>query len=215
MFVYLLKLPEHRVMKLWFLFLLLLSSCTTKPVAPEIPPTVFQMTEVNPNKWTALTRQNLDHLMQVYDLTPLLFTLKIQIESQVKSHSHPILTLNTRYAESPKKLFSVFVHEQLHWWIDQNKTKMDKAIEEIKALFPTLPATILAKDTYSTYQHLIICFLEYETMIHYLQKKEANKILKDFIQKDNIYPWVNTQVYLKYKPIESIVKKYKLSVKLK
>ena len=216
MFVYLLKLPEHRVMKLWiFLYLILLSSCTTKPVAKELPVTAFTMSEINPNKWTALTRQNLEHLMQVYDLVPLLFTMEIHIESQVKSHSHPILTLNTRYAESPKKLLSVFVHEQLHWWAEKNQAEMNKAIEEIKVLFPTLPTTGIAKDTQSTYLHLIICFLEYEAMIHYLQKKDANKILKDFIQKDNIYPWINTQVYLKYKPIEAIVKKHKLSPKLK
>lgn len=212
MFVYYLNLPEHRVMKIWFLLLLfLVSGCTTKPVTQEIPAAVFRMTEINPNKWTALTRQNLEQLMQVYDLVPYLFTLNLQIKSQVKSHSHPILTLNTRYAENPKNLLSVFVHEQLHWWAEKNKNDMNKAIQEIKLLFPNLPADVQEKDTHATYQHLIICFLEYEAMIHYLQKRDANKVLKDFIQKDKIYPWINTQVYLKYKAIEAIVKKYNLS----
>jgi hypothetical protein len=199
-------------MKIWFLLLIfLVTGCTTKPVTQEIPAAVFSMTEINPNKWTALTRQNLEQLMHVYDLVPYLFTFNLQIKSQVKSRSHPILTLNTHYAESPKHLLSVFLHKQLHWWAEKNKNDMNKAIQEIKLLFPNLPADVQVKDAHATYQHLIICFLEYEAMIHFLQKRDANKVLKDFIQKDKIYPWINTQVYLKYKAIEAIVKKYHLS----
>ena len=194
-----------------FILLLVLCSCATKPNDPIISGAVIRITEVGPNKWTAITRQNLEHLMQVYDLAPLLYTLDIQIQSQVVPHSHPILTLNTRYAEQPNKLLSVFVHEQLHWWGEKNKAEMNKAIEEIKILFPNLPKEGIAKDANSTYLHLVICFLEYKTMIHFLKKKEANKILKDFIQKDKIYPWINTQVYLKYKSIDAIIKKHKLS----
>lgn len=199
-------------MKTWpLLFLFFISNCTTKPVVQKTPGKVMRMTEVGPDKWTALTRQNLEQLLQVYDLVPLLFTYDIHIESRVKSHSHPILTLNTRYAEHPKKLLSVFLHEQLHWWAVKNKIAMSKAMAEIKMLFPKLPPQIPVKDAPSTYQHFIICFLEYQTMIHYLQKREANRVLKDFIQKDKIYPWINTQMYLKYKAIETIIKKYKLS----
>lgn len=193
------------------LLLLFISNCATKPVAQPPIGKVIRMTEVRPDKWTALTRQNLEQLMQVYDLVPLLFTYDIHIESKIKSHSHPVLTLNTRFAESPKKLLSVFLHEQLHWWAENNKVAMSKAMAEIKKLFPQLPPEISAKDASATYQHFIICFLEYQTMIHYLQKKEANRVLKDFIQKDKIYPWINTQMYLKYKAIEAIIKKYKLS----
>lgn len=212
MIVYSQNLPEHRQMKiLTFLLLAILSGCATSPQAPIIADDVMSITEVNPNKWTALTRQNLEHLVQIYDLRPILFTKKIFIESRVIPHSHPNLTLNTRYAEYPKKLLSVFVHEQLHWWAGLKKNDMDKAILEMKKVFPVLPKEGLAKDPESTYLHLVICFLEYKAMIHYLEKKEANKILKDFIQVDKIYPWIYTQVYLKYKTLDPIINKYNLS----
>jgi hypothetical protein len=213
MIVYFPILPEHRVMRiLTILLLLCLSSCTTKPPqAPVVAEDMMSITEVNPNKWTALTRQNLEHLVQIYHLKPIFFTNKIVIESKVTPHSYPVLTLNTRFAEQPNKLLSVFVHEQLHWWSNKKKVEMKKAMQELKKIFPVLPKEGISKDGHSPYLHLIICFLEHQTMTHYLQKKEANRILKDFIQKDKIYPWINTQVYLKYKKLDGIVKKFNLS----
>jgi hypothetical protein len=199
------------------LIALLISSCSTKPttvpaagaVQPEI-----RITEINPNKWTALTRQNLEHLIQIYNLAPLFFTYEIHIQSQVIPQSHPILILNTRYAENPHKLMSLLIHEQLHWWAATHKEKFDKAIVDLKILFPTLPKEGIAKDEHSTYLHLAICFLEYESMIHFVKKRKANKILKDYIQNEKIYPWIYSQVYLKYKLIEEIIKKYDLSPNL-
>jgi hypothetical protein len=192
-------------MKILTLLLLgFLSACTTTPSTPAVPKEVITISEINPNKWTALTVQNLEQLIQVYDLSPILFTRKIQIEAKIKSHSHPILTLNTRFAEAPNKLLSAFAHEQLAWWVDFKKDEVAKAIQDLKGIVPALEGD-------STYVDIIICFLEYESMIHILGKKEANKVLKDFIQKDNVYPWVNTQVYLKYKTIEATIRRYKLS----
>jgi hypothetical protein len=187
---------------LTFLILLVLASCTTKPQIQTTSDKVITITEINPNKWTAITRQNLEQLFQVYHLKPFLFTHDLQIQSQVTPHSHPVLTLNTRFAEQPNKLLSVFIHEQLHWWAESKTESVNKAITELKVLFPQLPQDGL---------NLIICFFEYESMIHFVGRKEANKILKDFIHKDKIYPQIYTQVYLKYKPIDAIVTKYALN----
>lgn len=192
-------------MRILIVFLLfVLCGCTTEPKKPAISGSVIRISEISPDKWTALARQNLEQLIQIYHLDPILFTRDINIQSNIETHSHPILSLNTRYAEYPNKLLSVFVHEQLHWWVDHKKQNVDKAIHEMKKIFPVLP-----KD--STYLHLIICFLEYDAMIHYLKLKEANKILKDFIYKDKINSWINTQVYLKFKTINFIIKRNKLS----
>lgn len=205
MIVYFHVFAEHRIMKILTLLLIgILSACSTRPTAPTAPQEIITISEINPNKWTALTVQNLEQLIQVYDLTPILFTRKIQIESKVMSHSHPILTLNTRYAESPNKLLSAFAHEQLAWWVDLKKDQVARATQDLKGIIPGL-------DGDSAYVNIIICFLEYEAMIHFLGKKEANKILKDFIQKDNVYPLINTQVYLKFKNIDATIRKYKLS----
>jgi hypothetical protein len=197
---------------LTYLFVLLLSSCTSRPQAPLIAVPMLRMTEIGPNKWTALTRQNLEHLLQIYDLSPYLLTLDIQIQSQALPHSHPVLTLNTRFAEQPNKLLATFIHEQLHWWVLSKTKELNQPIEEIKAILPTLPKEELGSDVNSAYLETIICFLEYKTMIQLVNKKEANKILKDFINTDKVYPWINTQMYLKFKAIEAILNKHKLGV---
>lgn len=188
---------------------LLLWSCSQPQVRVNSGPEI-QITEISPNKWTALTRQNIEHLIQIYHLAPLFFTKDIHIQSRVIPHSHPQLTLNTRYAEEPKKLLAVLIHEQFHWWAVSKKEAFEKAIIDVKKLFPVLPKEGLAKDAESTYLHLIICYLEYEGLIYYLGKKDANAILKDFIQKEKIYPWIFTQVYLKNKEIGQIVTKFDL-----
>ncbi len=194
------------------LFVLLMSGCTSQPQAPLVTAPMLRMTEVGPNKWTALTRQNLEHLLQIYDLKPFLWTLDIQIQSHVTPHSHPVLTLSTRYAEQPNKLLAAFLHEQLHWWSIIKAKELQTATEEIKGILPALPKEELGSDVNSAYVETIICFLEYKTMIQLVNKKEANKVLKDFINTDKVYPWINTQVYLKFKAIEAILKKHKLTL---
>lgn len=203
---------DHKRMKsLLIILFLLLSGCTSQKAAlPEATGTHLKITEINPNKWTALTRQDLEHLLQIYDLAPLIFTYDIHIQSRVIPHSHPILTLNTRYAERPNKLLSVFIHEQLHWWVEGKKSELTGAVAELRVLYPEVPQQGGARSVYSTYLHLIICFLEFEAINHYLGKAEASKIIKEFIEVDKIYPWIYTQVQLKNTEIAQIVNKNKL-----
>ena len=197
-----------------FLILFLLTACATPLATNEKKDSgnepLLYITEVNPSKWTALTRQNLNHLLQVYHLTPLLFTKKVRIESKVIPTSHPVLTLNTRHAEEPFQLLSVFLHEQFHWWMELKSPEVSLAMDDLKQLFPELPKEGVAKDRRSTYLHLIICFLEYDSLIFYLGEKEANKILKDLTYQDKIYPWIYQQVDLHFKEIESIILKHHL-----
>ena len=196
---------------LTILFFLFLSGCTSQKAATPAPNgPELKITEINPNKWTALTRQNLEHLLSIYDLTPVIFTYDIQIESRVIPHSHPVLTLNTRYAEKPHKLLSVFIHEQLHWWVEGKVNELTASISELRQLFPTLPTQGVAKSDYSTYLHLIVCFLEYESLVHYMGATSANIQLDELIHEEKIYPWIYTQVKNRKSEIGRIVEKNNL-----
>lgn len=185
-----------------FLFLLLAGCATTAPVqAPPAP--ILRITEVAPNKLTAIARQNLEHLLGVYHLSPLIFTENVFIRSNVIPHSHPTLTLNTRFAEQPNKLLAAFIHEELHWWMSRNKANLARASKELKKLIPKLPAK-------TTYEHIVVCFLEYDGLIFYLGNKEATKIIRGFVLQDKLHPWIYTEVLKKHKQINRIAKKYKL-----
>ncbi len=62
-------------------------------------------------------RDQLRRLLRTYDLHKWLFTRDVLIQSGVIPHSHPVLTLNTRYVDDDTAQLATFVHEQLHWFL--------------------------------------------------------------------------------------------------
>src|SRR5262245_53037606 len=62
-------------------------------------------------------RDQLRRLLRAYDLHKWLFTRDVLIQSGVIPHSHPVLTLNTRYVDDDTAQLATFVHEQLHWFL--------------------------------------------------------------------------------------------------
>jgi hypothetical protein len=196
-----------KTLPLILLFSALFWGCATKP--EEVTPLGLEILEIAPNKWTALTKQNMLHLAQVYDLRPMLFTKKIHIQSQVVPHSHPVLTINTRNAENPKKILSVWLHEELHWWALQKSRNVNLAMKELKKIYPKAPVT-KSNGPDSTFLHLIICHLELKALGFFVGNKEAREIITEIMKKDKIYPWIYYQVLYKDFAIKRIVKKYKL-----
>lgn len=185
---------------LMILIFLLLSGCTSAPLDIQTPGAYLNISELNPDKWTAMTRQNLEHFLQVYDLSPLLFTNKVIIQSRALNHAHPILTLNTNFAEHPQKLLASFIHEQFHWWAGKNQIQFRQVLKELRKIYPKKPEN-------ETYIHLAICYLEYEGLIFYLGKSSANKILNEFIAKDKLRPWIYSVVQKDYSNLKMIMKR--------
>jgi hypothetical protein len=90
-------------------------------------------------------------------------------------------------------LLATFVHEQLHWYIGKQA-----AIERVRAglreAFPTVPVGHPdgAADEASTYDHLIVCWLEIRAMKGLVGELRAHQVL-EFWQGDH-YRWVYRQV---------------------
>ncbi len=196
-----------------FFTLLIIAGCATTP-APKSDEELV-ITEVYPDKGTAMVRQDIEHMIRIYDLTPLIFTHKIEIESRkVPSRSHPVLTLNTRFAENPQKILASFIHEQLHWWTSMNRVQTLKAIAELERKFPGAPREGKNKTNKTTYEHLIVCLLEYDALAFYLDKKKATKTIWEFINRDRIYPWSYSKVLKNYATINQIILRNKLKPKI-
>ncbi len=197
-------------MRLFSLIVILnvFTACTTAPEPKRVYEDVIEITEINPNRLTALTKQNLFHLAKVYDLKPFLYTKQIHVQSYVVPHSHPILTINTRHAERPQHLLATWLHEEFHWWSGNNRVNNDRAIVQLKKLFPNIPGGSVSAR--STYLHLIICYLEFRALVHYLGEKEAREIVQELIEKDKLYPWVYTQILGKNPGIGKIIVANKL-----
>jgi len=142
---------------------------------------------------TLKTKSLLEGFEKQYNLRPYLFTKSVKIKPDVIPHSHPILTLNTFWNDSPNHLLSTFLHEQIHWfmhWIDRRKYGV--VHRQFMEWYPELPEdrALISSNTYSTYTHLAICWLELQGVKKYLGADEAYETIRTFKH----YPWIFNKV---------------------
>lgn len=189
----------------YFLSLLLIcSSLLTMAQSPKISFTTKGGTD---REKAEIPR--VQEILDKYDLTKWIFTDKIIIEAFAIPHSHPILTLNTR-PKSQDELLSTFLHEQIHWYVDENKAWEQKAIAEFKKLYKDVPFGNRegAKDEYSTYLHLIVCYLEFKSMVLLVGEEKAEKVMRE----TNHYTWIYERVLKDREALGKTIAKYKLNL---
>ena len=162
------------------------------------------------SKTEAQTKAQLQRLLAAYDLSKWIFTRTIVIEDGVIPHSHPKLTLSTRHLKDDELLLSTFVHEQLHWLLDQKEKETDAAIKELRAMFPKVPAGPPegARNEHSTYLHLLVVYLEYRADRELLGELKARQVM-DFWSTDH-YRWVYRTVLERPRDIGNVALKHKL-----
>lgn len=145
------------------------------------------------NKAEKQGQQMIQDFLKKYDLSKYIFTKKIIIQSMAIPHSHPVLTLNTRQIDQPDRYLSTFIHEQIHWFfVGANSKNTDKFVESIKKHFPKIPDSQNggAKDEYSTYLHLGVCYYEFLALSHYIGADKAKKVF----ETADVYSWIDKQV---------------------
>lgn len=166
----------------------------------------MEIKEINPNEKTKLTKEALLFFSEKCDLNPFLYTKIIHINSDGTSHSHPVLTLSTNSSHYPERVLSTFLHEQFHWWADEAKDLDFRAVMlDLKIMYPELPETGVASSVFSTYLHLMICWLEFKATTQLLGEAKAVDVLKSYIHEAKIYEWIYTQVLERGDEIEKIL----------
>ncbi len=145
---------------------------------PDTPALEIQLARSDDAEQQA--REQLLRLVAQYDVTPWLFTRAIRIEAGATPHSHPVLTLNTRHAEDDALLLSTFLHEELHWWLDRQGRDTAAAVADLRKRFPEVPvgAPEAADTVRSTYELLLVGWLEYDADRTLLGAPEARRVLK-------------------------------------
>lgn len=159
-------------------------------------------------------RRQLRRLLDRYDLSPWIFTRDVLIQTGVRPHSHPILTLNTRYLEDDMRQLSVFVHEQAHWYMYQAEDEpREQAFEELRRLYPEVPVggSEGARSEFSTYLHLTVCWLEWEAMVHLVGEETARKNYDEITH----YRWIYRRVLDDGEAIGAIMKRHGLVIPTK
>lgn len=178
------------------------------------PAWAVEFTTKNQTPAEKATITALQALQYAHDLKRFEFTDKVIIEAKTIPHSHPVLTLHTRHAPAEHRdlLLSTYIHEQLHWFLSQNPTKMDAAIADLRRLFPTMPVGYPegADSEVAGYAHLIVCSLEISAVRELLSARRANEVLA-FWQKDH-YTYIYQQVATRGAEIEAVLRKHQLQL---
>ena len=158
----------------------------------------------------ARTRDQLQRILATYDLSPWIYTKSIVIDERAIPFSYPVLTLHTRHAKDDELLLSTFVHEQFHWFLTERREATEEAITDLRKLFPIVPAggTAGARDEYSTYLHLLVCYLEQQADLQLLGELRTKQVM-DFWATDH-YTWVYETVVSRSREIGRIMRDRKL-----
>lgn len=187
-----------------------LLAITAAPKA-DAPVPAVHMESVHPqDARERATGEQLERLLDRYDLSPWLFTRDIRIDRSAIPHSHPVLTLHTRHLKDDDLLLSTFVHEELHWYLVEHPAATEAAIEELKARFPKTPIgfPLGSSDERGNYVHLLDIYLEWRADRLLLGELRARQVM-EFWASDH-YTWVYRTVLDHEREIGDIVNRHGL-----
>jgi hypothetical protein len=130
----------------------------------------------------ARIRDLLAALRQRHDLTRYEYTRLVQIVPAGPTHSHPILTLGTRFAESEDHLLATYLHEQMHWYLWRlggvDHDPVAPFFDELVRRYPKAPTRLPdgARNYEQTYIHIVVCWLEIAAMTQLVGKERARAL---------------------------------------
>jgi hypothetical protein len=156
------------------------------------------------------TAEQLRALLRRYNISPWLFTRSVRIDERAIPHSHPVLTLHTRYLGQDILLLSTFLHEQLHWFLDSREEATRAAVADLEKLFAEVPVGFPegAGSRQSTYEHLLLAYLECGLLVRVVGDAEASSAM-NFWTTDH-YRWTYRTMVERSKEIGAIVGRHKL-----
>jgi hypothetical protein len=158
----------------------------------------------------ARTKAQLERVLSDYDLGKYTFTHEVVIEEQAINHAFPILTLNARFADSEDELLSSFVHEQLHWHLRDRGPAMQNAVAELRRVYPHVPVGGQegAETEYSTYGHLVDCYLELVADRKLIGPERTTAVVAD----KGHYTWIYATVIRDDARMSALVNRYHLGI---
>lgn len=158
----------------------------------------------------ARTKAQLERVLSDYDLGKYTFTHEVVIEEQAINHAFPVLTLNARFADSEDELLSSFVHEQLHWHLRDRGPAMQNAVAELRRVYPHVPVGGQegAETEYSTYGHLVDCYLELVADRKLIGPERTTAVVAD----KGHYTWIYATVIRDDARMSALVNRYHLGI---
>jgi len=157
-----------------------------------------------------LAKQTLEQALASHEVGKYTFTRKVVIEQGAINHAFPVLTLNPYFASSPDELLSTYIHEQLHWHLRNRAAQQQAAITELRRLYPHVPVGLpaSAENEYSTYGHLVDCYLEILADRQLLGPERTAVVVRN----KPWYTWIYATILADERRIAEVVDRHQLRV---
>ncbi|HEY8023463.1 MAG TPA: hypothetical protein VIF60_02775 [Burkholderiaceae bacterium] len=154
--------------------------------------------------------EQLNRLVQTYDLSKWLVTKKVVIDNEAIPHSHPVLTLHARHLRDDELLLSTLVHEQMHWYIAAHRHDAEGAIAELRTLYPDIPVGFPqgSNDAEGNYEHLLVVSLEWRANRELLGELRARQVM-EFWATDH-YTWIYRTILDHRRQLDDILRAHHL-----
>jgi hypothetical protein len=156
------------------------------------------------------TKAQLEHVLLSYDVTKYTFTREVVIEEGARNHAFPVLTLNAGFADSGDDLLASYIHEQIHWHLRGHDIQQRRAVAELRRMYPGAPVGLPdgAETAYSTYGHLVTCYLEVQTIRKLLDPERAAAVIRG----KRHYLWIYRTVLAEEAKIGLVVHRHGLDL---
>lgn len=123
--------------------------------------------------------QMLAAMRRRHDLARFEYTRLVQIVPAGPTHSHPILTLGTRFADTEDQLLATYLHEQMHWYLwrlgGPDHDPVAPFFDDLVRRYPKAPTKLPdgARSYEQTYLHLVVCWLELHATAELIGRERA------------------------------------------
>jgi hypothetical protein len=123
-------------------------------------------------------RERLVEMRSKFDLSPFEYCAQIRIAPTEIPHSHPQITLNTWPCDDTA-LLSTYLHEQMHWYVTwyshTQQAGWAELFRELRRRYAEVPVGDAqgGRDTFSTYLHLLVNWLEIESVSQFIDSDTA------------------------------------------
>lgn len=157
-------------------------------------------------------REMLAALRRRHDLARYEYTRLVQIVPAGPTHSHPILTLGTRFAETEDLLLSTYLHEQMHWYLwrlgGPDHDPVEPFFDELVRRYPKAPTKLPdgARSYEQTYMHLVVCWLEIAAASEFIGRERAAAVA----DTQWGYRWIYRTVLADWEPLGDLYRRHGL-----
>lgn len=145
-------------------------------------------------------------LRRRHDLSRYEYTRFVRIVPASTTHSHPILTLGTRFTDSEDQLLATYLHEQMHWYLYQlggpDHDPIEPFFDELVRRYPQAPTRLPegARSYEQTYVHLVVCFLELMVTAEFIGRARAFALAETVYG----YRWIYRTVVADWSALEAL-----------